>query len=549
MYARPLQDAIDNKNLWFVRSTQIYNPLTKDYLANYSREQYYNYADLFDYKKIFDIPEKAGFNQSINFLVIPFTIANNWECRKYIFVAPVSEFQGELWTGNLRDFLTIGPHTYTEESYLLVPQNELEQVKKDFPKLRSQIKGYNYPPQLEGLETEKCFERVSRGLGDYTTPRQAVNNLLDEIQREKGYEIWRLDPNVEAASVTSPPNDAVGKFKLLKPDRSDADVDGLLKLLNKESTQVSAPDGSHLEQLTKKLHIAINKIKTNPVNNSDVSTPAKPTPPAEPAPPAKYSREQAYSSFGTAKPAPPPPPAFISDIEVFPTTKEECDKVFAARSVDIYYYCKTLNHEISLISVNNNVKKILLSIYDKSINMILYLEILHTFKKLYRHLVKELIDEFKHTYTNPSKNVVTVSLVNVVVNESNAGIIRKIRGVYNLLSNFCINNMADPNALPPNLIDRGTTTLQEIKASFETLSRKFANNYFNNKEDRNITIQTQIKKKEKRNITIQRQRNKQTLEQKTLKNRRNKFRELPGSNVFVGGTRKNLRRTKSQKRR
>lgn len=199
-----LYKAIINKNLWFVRSTEIESTDTViRNLAEESKEEYFSIDDVINLEKITFFPKKPFFNQSINLLVLPFAPEYVWDCRKYIFVAPVSEFIGELIMGTHQDYLTMGSHIYTEESYLLVPNDDVERIRMKYPRLRSTIVGYDYPVALSGKEGFDCIQRLKPEI-DHTTPRQAVEELFDRIEREKGIEIWRAKNQTEKPNSIKP---------------------------------------------------------------------------------------------------------------------------------------------------------------------------------------------------------------------------------------------------------------------------------------------------------------------------------------------------------
>jgi len=191
-----LLKAIENKNLWFVHSTEIYNPQTMANLANHSRYSFIKLKDVLNRKNILEIPTRPALNQSINSLVWPFSLKNIWDCRKYIFVAPMSEFIGELYMGTQQDYLTLQPHVYTKESFLLVPYDEVKQVEQNFPKLKSQIVGYHYPPELKDKTGEECYnalKTITNKKDNIETPRYAVELLFDELEKRLGIDIWRVD--------------------------------------------------------------------------------------------------------------------------------------------------------------------------------------------------------------------------------------------------------------------------------------------------------------------------------------------------------------------
>jgi hypothetical protein len=259
-------NSIAEKKLWFVRSLDIYNPQTVDNLANHSIERYFNLEHVLNPNMIFEIPERLGFNQAINNLVLPFTGTNIWDCRPYVFVAPMSEFVGELYGGTQQDYLTIGAgHTYTEESFLLVPESEVEKIKASFPGLRATVVGYKYPKDaLYGKEGVSCFNALHelKSLnGTIETSRLAVNKLLKSVGAwTLPEELQYLSHAVHNIPVTLASNSTKSeysiRYNMTKGDKHNVNV-----MLSTYS-DLSMADNTPLETITK----YVKYFKTNYLN-------------------------------------------------------------------------------------------------------------------------------------------------------------------------------------------------------------------------------------------------------------------------------------------
>ena len=277
--SKNLLEAIENKNLWFVHSTEIYHPTSKYDLANYSIYSFINLEEVLDVKNILEIPTRPAFNQSINSLVFPFTDQNIWDCRKYIFVAPMAEFIGELYMGTQQDYLTLQPHVYTKESFLLVPLNEVEQVKKDFPELKSTIVGYHYPEalkDLEGgtLEGYKCgsaLENINNKKDVVETPRYAVKLLFDDIElKNPKIDIWRVKeelqwPNNNARPPLQASTKNVTNFSVrVDKYNNEYNIDHMLE----KFAPLVIADNTDLEVLGNRMFNSLNKLFRN-INSAD----------------------------------------------------------------------------------------------------------------------------------------------------------------------------------------------------------------------------------------------------------------------------------------
>jgi hypothetical protein len=191
-----LYEAIKNKNLWLVRSFTGFNKDEKN--TSMYKNGSDNDGDLDNFlniNKSLNITNKPVLNHSINTLVIPFSQSNNWECGKYILVSPMSEYIGELIGGTQKDYITIGNHKFTSETYFLVPNDELNYIKTNFTKLQAQIIGYDYPNELSNKTQQECMSKVKQiySAKKFITPRIAVENLLTKISQDLGYDIWRIN--------------------------------------------------------------------------------------------------------------------------------------------------------------------------------------------------------------------------------------------------------------------------------------------------------------------------------------------------------------------
>ena len=204
-----LYNAIVNKNLWFVHSI---DTLDIENLINDGRELYFNLSDFLDSRNLLLFPQRIEFNNSIGHFVQPFSIENNWDCRKYIFVAPMIEYIGELLVGNIQDYITVGNHKYSKESYLLVPNNELSDIQKKLPNLESTIIGYDYPEEFWNKETgwhkqgSQCFnelKKLLRSSKKKTPPREAVINLFHELRENKDIDVYTVDEDMQYANSTT----------------------------------------------------------------------------------------------------------------------------------------------------------------------------------------------------------------------------------------------------------------------------------------------------------------------------------------------------------
>jgi len=65
-----------------------------------------SYDELIDRTKFTKV-HRPLFNHSINTLVLPFSEYNIWDCHKYKFGAPISEYKNEIYLGNSIDITTI----------------------------------------------------------------------------------------------------------------------------------------------------------------------------------------------------------------------------------------------------------------------------------------------------------------------------------------------------------------------------------------------------------------------------------------------------------
>jgi hypothetical protein len=206
-----LNKAIDAKHLWLVHAVENLHPS----LAT-GVESYYNYDELIDRTKVTTF-YRPLFNHAINTLVLPFSERNIWDCHKYIFVAPMSEYKNEIYLGNSLDITTIAYHKYTNESYLLVPNDEVDETKRKYkPGLQSQIIGYDFPDVLRNrfmqdlpLYGKQCWDALgqldSSGYGTdthgkpYVAPRKAVKDLLYKISEENegAINIWQIQNSID----------------------------------------------------------------------------------------------------------------------------------------------------------------------------------------------------------------------------------------------------------------------------------------------------------------------------------------------------------------
>ena len=207
-----LNKAIDDKHLWLVHAVEKLSPS----LAIDGVESYDNYDELIDRTKFTKVPRPL-FNHAINTLVLPFSEYNIWDCHKYIFVAPMSEYKNEIYLGNSLDITTIANHKYTNESYLLVPNDEVNDTIRDYkPNLQSKIIGYDFPDVLKNkiipnfpLTGQQCREglakldssgyREQKNGKPYVAPRKAVQDLLYKISEEsKGaINIWQIQNSID----------------------------------------------------------------------------------------------------------------------------------------------------------------------------------------------------------------------------------------------------------------------------------------------------------------------------------------------------------------
>ena len=379
--APELWAAINNKNLWLVRSTEIYNPMTMGQLAKFSREQYVKMPDILDRKAIFEIPQRALFNQCINLLVLPFTGTDIWDCRKYVFVAPMSEFVGELVGGTHQDFLTVGSHVYTTESYLLVPNDEVEKVHADFPNLKSTIVGYNYPKRLSGKETLSCTMELSRGESNIKeeTPRLAVENLFDRISREKGIDIWRFPEQYQNSKLRAPkqhPTNLGNNEWAVRVDKHGAqiNVDSLLIKFN----PLFKADGFSLEVICNKISSIKNALRKKNVTTNDG--------------------------------------LFLSDIvETQPDCNDLPGRATGWYSIYVMVIASQLKDfkESQLDEIDKyseSAREYLIAIYSKSFNIIFYLEILHAYKKNHPENV-EYINSYLFGIDKPNNKLADILLL------------------------------------------------------------------------------------------------------------------------------------------
>jgi hypothetical protein len=431
-----LWTAINNKNLWFVRSTEIYNPGTQKQLAFDSRERYVNMTSVLDRKEIFEIPERALFNQSINLLVLPFTGINTWDCRRYIFVAPMSEFVGELVGGTHQDYLTVGSHRYTEESYLLVPNDEVEKIKIDFPNLKSTIVGYNYPKTLLGEEGVKCLNKLKDGIDTgLETPRMAVENLFDKISKEKGINIWRFPKEEQYTEFglqpkIHPTNSGKNEWSFRVDDKGKRiNIDSLLEQFH----ALFAADQFSLEVLCEKINKIKNDLRRNVTTKSD---------------------------------------NFISDYTDYTDENEakSCERI-QSNYTRIYAFDITIWLE-SFETIfddpyrfSSDAKRYLIAIYDKSSNIVNYLEILHKYKKVH----PENID-YINSYVFGKPNNKLVDILLSLLNKKEIQPLRKIIvSLSNAISGVCLSFEPTYNTVEINdLVARFNTKMDQITELLHT---------------------------------------------------------------------------------
>jgi len=431
--APELWAAINNKNLWLVRSTEIYNPMTMRELAYFSTEQYVNMHDILDKKAIFEIPQRALFNQSINLLVLPFTSSYIWDCRKYIFVAPMSEFVGELVGGTHQDFLTVGSHQYTAESYLLVPNDEVEKVHADFPNLKSTIVGYNYPKRLTGKETLSCTNELLHG--EYNikeeTPRLAVENLFDRISRTKGIDIWRYPQQYYNSKLRAPkqhPSNSGNNQWSFRVDKNGKSIN-IDECLIKFNPLFKADEFS-LEKLCGHIQLMKNtlRIKNSTTNNG----------------------------------------SFLSDLI---ETETDCDKIPIAldKNYDIHAF-KITRHlkefketQLDIVDKYSPIaKRYLSAIYTKSSNIICYLEVLHAYKKAHPQNL-EYINSYLFAIDKPNNKLADVLLI--LVNKAEFQPLRNlIVKISNRINEDCAYELAHSYTDPEYLTLKAqfTTKINEI---------------------------------------------------------------------------------------
>lgn len=281
--SKELYDAIMNKNLWFVRSTEIYNEGLSDNLKN-GYECYFDMDRINDRNDIFSIPSKPLFNQSVNLMVLPFTSQNVWDCKKYVFVSPMKEYIGELIGGVHQDYLTMGKHKFSRESYLLVPKNEFDKVTRDFKtngNLQSTIIGYNYNPKLLGELGVDCLDQLKSeelirpsipapsespliNIENSKTPREAVNNLFLYLRNVKGINVYMPSPDYEYKNKTlvpkiRPSSDENDEYSLrLNNVNKSINVDNLL-------SQYGFPeiaDGNVFEKMCDTISLLKTQLRT-----------------------------------------------------------------------------------------------------------------------------------------------------------------------------------------------------------------------------------------------------------------------------------------------
>ena len=265
-------EKIVNKNLWFVHSIDTLDNVN---LKNEGRELYFNYSDFLDTKNLMSVPSRIEFNHSIGHLVRPFSARDIWDCHKYMFIAPMIEFMGELLGGNIGDYITVGNHKYSSESYLLVPNKELKSIQTNLPELKSTIVGYDYPEELinnktkdqkRGIDCSNALKKILRN-SNKTPPRQAVNDLFLKL-REDGIDVYMRDERLQYANeCTYEPRR--GSFE---PDVEDRplknilwDSDSLKNGLN--TVKLNGQE----EQIVKKIQYPMGKLKDTAGNLHNIN--------------------------------------------------------------------------------------------------------------------------------------------------------------------------------------------------------------------------------------------------------------------------------------
>lgn len=357
-----LYTAIKNRNLWFVRSVSI-SMDDKSSFAKYGKEEYVDMKNVLDYNNILSIPERPLFNQSINALVIPFTGENVWDCRPYIFVAPMYEYIGELVGGTQQDYLTIGTHTYSKESYLLVPNKDVDMLTKLLkPKLKSTIVGYNFPKHILGHEGNGCLSNLKNLSAGDETPRMAVEKLFDAIESEKGYDIWRLKKDLQLEGDSNvpkvkPSTSEINAYSIRINKKGDGiNVDKILAAFN----PLFEADGLSIEKLSKYIHDTLKMIMLKPTSTDKTDT-----------------SQFLYDYLSTIDPE-----------EEF--KGNTCAKLADSNLFTLNGFNMLSDYEQQLSTVTPTSAKYndfsinyLTTIYNKSIQLMLLLEVIHMFKIQY----------------------------------------------------------------------------------------------------------------------------------------------------------------------
>lgn len=226
-----LFEAIMNKNLWLTRSV-IPSWASLDSRRPSTTEFYGDFDRFLDRKRFFEVPTKPAFNFTVNGLVIPFPPSQIWDCRPYLLVSPMKHFIGEIYAGNSRDLITLGPHTYKKGSYFLYPKSMRERVMENSSFgygglfLSNEVELVEYDDMGEVIEREldQCFDALSAARlqnNGKQTIRYALEKLFDRIEEEQNIDIWRIPESIQYANPMPDEKNESGRPILLRRPTKD----------------------------------------------------------------------------------------------------------------------------------------------------------------------------------------------------------------------------------------------------------------------------------------------------------------------------------------
>jgi hypothetical protein len=458
-----IKEAIENKNLWFVHSIDsLYQfngtgqSVPIESLSKYGTESYFDFTEMF-IRGNTSVPSKIELHHFINGLVLPFSDNDIWDCYKYVFVAPMKEFIGELYMGKSFDYATLQPHKYSRESFLLVPNDEVDKIKRDFPGLLSNVKGYNYPQLLSDESGnpnrgKECFNalRTLEDNGDYETPRMAVEKLFDELEEKLHVKIWRLKEEdifeKEKINVPRVINESKPPKRINNNSGKEYDIDKMLiKIGNKETGKPSEGD-------FRKIIKRINELRSTLKIGNDGSLGKK----------LKDKINQTTDAI-----------------------QENCNEFYeipTQLSLETFRLIKSIKHNLvsyfgdnnkSLFRFSNFHKRIIYNTIDTAAYLLLIYEILNNYKRMYPTTTSfiDLLTRFNSLSVNKTERFIYKLKTSRVVN-GRRGLYYFFNNIYERYSKFCIDwdePAQEDHSINNSAVTEYITRLDELTEEFNTL--------------------------------------------------------------------------------